>query len=92
MTLDPYTKAVLTVIALALSAIALNPWVAPERLLRALGPDTAEAQRRKEISIPAAWGKVVGYSDGYGLLEAADGTLRQVGLGTGSVTGVTKRK
>ena len=66
--------------------------VAPDRLLRALGPDAAEAQCRKEISIPAGWGKVVGYSDGYGLFEAADGTLRQVGLGTGSVTGVTKGK
>jgi len=83
MILDRYTKAVLTAIALALAAIAIHPWVAP-------GP--AEAQRRKEISLPAGWGKVVGFSDGYGLFEASDGTLRLVGLGSGSVTQLARRR
>ncbi|HEV8307822.1 MAG TPA: hypothetical protein VGW35_09140 [Methylomirabilota bacterium] len=92
MPLDRYTKAVLTIIALALSVIALNPWIAPGRWLRALAPDAAAAQRRKETTVPTAWGKLVGFSDGYGLFEATDGTLRQVGLQGGSLTGVTKRR
>lgn len=93
MTLDRYTKAILTAIALALWAIALTPWLARDGWLAALGPDAAEAQRRRrETAIPADWGKVVGYSDGYGLFEAPDGTLRQVGLGNGAVTGLTRRK
>jgi hypothetical protein len=29
---DIYTKAVLTIIALAMSIIALNPWIAPQRV------------------------------------------------------------
>jgi hypothetical protein len=89
--LDRYTRGVLTVIALALSVLALTPWVRPIWVIGALGPGPAEAQRRKEIAVPAAWGKPVGYSDGYGLFEAPDGTLRQVGLETGRIAAVTKR-
>jgi hypothetical protein len=72
---DRYLKAVLTVIAVALVAIALNPWLA------ALRPDGAEAQTaapKHEITLPRAWGKIIGYSNQNLLMEAPDGTLRAV--------------
>ncbi len=92
MTLDRNTKVTLTVIALALAVLAVRPWLAAQGWLQAIGPRAAEAQRRKEISLPASWGKVVGFSDGYALFEASDGTLRLVGLGSGTVTGLAKRR
>lgn len=73
--MDRYLKTVLTVIALALAAIALNLW------LRAASPGWAEAQGSPpqfELSIPKAWGKVVGYGSGNLLMEAPDGALREV--------------
>ena len=71
---DRYLRAVLTVIAVALSAIAVNTWMTTMPLSR------AEAQSaRYEISIPKAWGKVIGFSGGGDiLLEDTEGTLRQV--------------
>jgi len=81
MTLDRCVKLTLAVIALALVALALNPWLA---LLRPpLAPPPAEAQTAQakyESTIPRAWGKVVAYSNGNLLLEAPDGTLREVDL------------
>ncbi len=77
MVIDRYCKAVFTVIAIALAALALHPWVARLR------PPAAEAQGGRveyEVTLPRAWGKVVGYSNGNVLLEAADGTLRDVDL------------
>ncbi len=77
MLLDRYLKAVLTVIAGALVAIALNPWLA------AVAPHGAEAQTpaaKYEINLPRAWGKIVGYSNQNLLMEAPDGTLRAVDL------------
>jgi hypothetical protein len=74
MTVDRYTKAVLTVIAVALVALALQPW-APQ-LLRASRPDPAWAQTtaaKYEVVVPKAWGKFVGFSNNNLLLEAADG-------------------
>jgi hypothetical protein len=74
MTVDRYTKAVLTVIAMALVALALQPW-APQ-LLRASRPDPAWAQTtaaKYEVVVPKAWGKFVGFSNNNLLLEAADG-------------------
>lgn len=75
MKIDLYTKGVLTVIAVALTVIALNRWITPERWLQ---PQRAEAQRG--ITVPKAWGKVVAYSSGGWniLLEAPDGSLRVV--------------
>lgn len=75
MKIDLYTKGVLTVIAVALTVIALNRWITSERWLQ---PQHAEAQRG--ITVPKAWGKVVAYSGGGWniLFEAPDGSLRVV--------------
>ena len=74
MTLDRYTKAVLTVIAVALVALAVQPW-AP-RLLGASRPDPAEAQTtaaKYEVVVPKAWGKFIGFSNNNLLLESSEG-------------------
>lgn len=73
MSSDRYLRTVLTVIAVALGAIAVNAWVST------IGLPRAEAQGAKyEISLPKAWGKVVGFAGGDVLLEDSDGNLRQV--------------
>jgi hypothetical protein len=75
MKLDAYAKAVLTVIALALVAIAAQPWI--ERI----SVSTAEAQEpRWIVTIPKSWGKVVGFSNNNLLLEGSDHTFRSVDL------------
>ena len=77
MKIDAYVKAVLTVIAVALVAIALNPWLAD------LAPTQVEAQTaapKYEVSLPKAWGKIIGFSNQNLLMEAPDGTLRAVDL------------
>ncbi len=77
MRIDPYVKAVLTVIAVALSAIALHSWIG------SLAPRGAEAQTatpKYEVSLPKAWGKIIGFSNNNLLMEAPDGTLRAVDL------------
>ena len=72
---DAYASAVLTVIALALVAIAANPWV--QRL--SLSP--AEAQEaRYVVTIPKAWGKIIGFSNNNLLMEDREGTYRSVDL------------
>jgi len=79
MRIDGYTKAVLTVIAGALVAIALNPWIGGGAWRSAVTPGAAEAQiARYELSVPRAFGKLVGFSNGNLLLEAPDGSLRVV--------------
>lgn len=80
---DRYTKGVLTVIAVALAILALNSWLAPHGAPPPFGAQAAEAQTAKaqyEITIPKAWGKVIGYSPGNLLMEGADGTLREVDM------------
>lgn len=75
MTFDRYTKAVLTVIAAALTAIALNPW------LQTISLRSAEAQigpPRFEAALPKAWGKVINFGGGDVMLEDKDGVLRQI--------------
>lgn len=74
MLADRYSKAVLTVIALALVAIAAQLWHGPLR------PATADAQTaaKYEVGIPKAWGKLVGFSNNNLLLESSDGLLRIV--------------
>ena len=74
MLADRYVKGVLTVIALALVAIAAHLWQGQFR------PAAVDAQTlaRYEVSIPKAWGKVVGFSNNNLLLESSDGLLRIV--------------
>ncbi|MGH7299301.1 MAG: hypothetical protein ACREKQ_03005 [Candidatus Rokuibacteriota bacterium] len=69
MLADRYVKGVLTVIALSLVAIAAHLWQVPVR------PSAADAQpaAKYEVSVPRAWGKLVGFSDGNLLLESAEG-------------------
>jgi len=78
MTGDRYTKGVLTVIAVALTMIAAGVWLGPTRGISE--PRVAEAQTgpQYETVVPKAWGKLVGYDSGNLLLEAPDGTLREV--------------
>ena len=73
MPVDRYTKAVLTVIALALVVLAVRPWM--PGLLGASAPDAAWAQvgPKYEVVVPKAWGKMVGFSNNNLLLESADG-------------------
>jgi hypothetical protein len=74
MLADRYVKGVLTVIALALSAIAAHHWQGQLR------PSAVDAQTlaKYEVSIPKAWGKLVGFSNNNLLLESSDGLLRIV--------------
>ena len=75
MKLDSYVKGVLTVIAVALVAIAVNPW------LQRMAPTSAEAQTsvpKYEVTIPKAWGKITAFSNNNFMMEASDGTLRIV--------------
>jgi hypothetical protein len=76
MRTDPYTRIVLTVIALALVVLAARPYLSGEGSLGLLRPDAALAQSatpKHEVTVPKAWGKLVGYSNNNLLLEAADG-------------------
>jgi hypothetical protein len=70
MTVDRYVKGILTVIAVALVVIAAQPWARDLALPRA---EAQSAGARYEVSVPKAWGKLVGYSNNNVLLEAADG-------------------
>lgn len=74
MLADRYVKGVLTVIAVALMAIAANLSLSQIRPSVAV----AETPAKYEIGIPRAWGKLVGFSNNNLLLESSDGTLRIV--------------
>jgi hypothetical protein len=81
MPTDRYSRIMLTVIALALSVIAVRPWLPEGGWLRALRPDPALAQTaapKYEVSVPKAWGKFVAFSNNNLLLEGPDQTLRIV--------------
>jgi len=84
MTIDRYTKAVLTVIAVALTLIAARPWLGESGWLSAFRPAPAQAQAQGmvakwgEITIPKTWGKLVSYSNNNLLLEAPDRSMRIV--------------
>lgn len=74
MTVDRYTKAVLTVIAVALAALAVQPWM--PLLLGGWRPRPAEAQTtaaKYEVVVPKAWGKFIGFSNNNLLLESSEG-------------------
>jgi hypothetical protein len=74
MLTDRYVKGVLTVIAVALVAIAAHLW------LSQLRPSAVDAQTvaKYEVGVPRAWGKLVGFSNNNLLLESSDGVLRVV--------------
>ena len=75
MKADRYTKAVLTVIALALAIIAVPP-VAPRARRRA----GADHHPKYDVAIPKEWGKLVAYSNNNLLLEGSDKSLRVVDI------------
>jgi hypothetical protein len=78
---DRYTKAVLTVIAVALVMIAVRPWFSESTLLKAVRPDPALAQTavpKYEVTVPKAWGKFLAFSNNNLLLEAPDQSMRIV--------------
>lgn len=72
MLADRYVKGVLTVIALALVAIAAQLW---QGQLRPTAVD-AQTLAKYEVGVPKAWGKLVGFSNNNLLLESSDGVLR----------------
>jgi hypothetical protein len=81
MVVDRYTKLVLTVIAVALTAIAVRPWLPASGVSDLIRPDTASAQTtipKFEVTIPRSWGKLLTFSNNNLLLEAPDQTLRIV--------------
>lgn len=82
MTMDRYTKAVLTVIAVALVVIAARPLLPqsgwPEALR--LAPAQAQSMAAREATIPKSWGKFLTYGAGNLLLEGSDRSLRVVDL------------
>ena len=83
MNVDRYTKAVLTVIALALVAIAARPLLTAPDWLAAVGPAPALAQGaapKYEVTVPKAWGKFIAFSNNNLLLEAPDQTWRVVDI------------
>jgi len=72
--MDRYTKIVLTVIAVALVAIAVRPLM--PSLLERVRPEIAQAQTitpKYEVTVPKSWGKYVAFSNNNLLLESADG-------------------
>ena len=78
MTIDRYTKAVLTVIAVALVVIAVRPSVPASIWPAALqvAPAQAQTMAAREATIPKAWGKYVSYSGGNLQLEGPDKSIR----------------
>ena len=82
MTIDRYTKAVLSVIAVALVVIAVRPYVPASIWLTALQVEPAQAQTMaaREATIPKAWGKLTSYGSGNLYLEGPDKSLRIVDL------------
>ena len=82
MTIDRYTKAVLSVIAVALVVIAVRPYVPASIWPTALQVEPAQAQTMaaREAKIPKAWGKLVSYGSGNIYLEGPDKSLRIVDL------------
>jgi len=78
---DRYMRIVLSIIAVALVLLAVQPWLAGSRWLGTIRPDAAQAQTAEakyDVAVPKTWGKFVAYSNNNLLLEAPDGTLRIV--------------
>lgn len=78
-----YVAGVLAVVVMAAVAFVLAP-AAWRGAATGVSAPAAEAQTvapKYELTIPKAWGKVIGYGSGNLLMEAPDGTLREVDLG-----------
>ena len=76
VTMDRYLRTVLTIIAIALVAIAVRPWLPVPVVADAVRPDLAEAQSglpKYEVVVPKSWGKLVGFSNNNLLLESSEG-------------------
>ena len=82
MTIDRYTKAVLTVIAVALVVIATRPYPPSTSWPQVLKVTPAQAQTMaaREATIPKTWGKYLSYGGGNLLLEGPDKSFRIVDL------------
>ena len=82
MTIDRYTKAVLTVIAVALVVIATRPYLPSTSWPQVLKVTPAQAQTMaaREATIPKTWGKYLSYGGGNLLLEGPDKSFRIVDL------------
>jgi hypothetical protein len=82
MTIDRYTKAVLTVIAVALVVIAVRPYFSASAVTSGLqvAPAQAQSMAAREATIPKNWGKYVSYSGGNLQLEGPDKSIRIVDL------------
>lgn len=77
MHVDRLTKVVLSVIAVALTALAAHAWL--ERLTP-IAAEAATTTPKYEVSLPRAWGKIINFSNGNFLMESSDGTMRLVDL------------
>jgi hypothetical protein len=78
---DRYVKTVLTVIALALAILALNPWITTAQVFKEGGTAPALDPLPPQ-AMPKGWGRVAGVTvDKWLVFEAADGTVRIVALG-----------
>jgi hypothetical protein len=82
MTIDRYTKAVLTVIAVALVVIAARPYFTSTSWpqVRKVSPADAQSMAAREATIPKTWGKYMSYGGGNLLLEGPDKSFRIVDL------------
>src|SRR5262245_52533129 len=82
MTIDRYTKAVLTLIALALLVIAARPYLPSTSWPQVVKVSPAEAQTAapRDATIPKAWGKFVSYGGGNLLLDRGDKSFSIVDL------------
>lgn len=81
MVIDRYTKSVLTVIAIALVAIAAQALLSSSTVLDLVRPGVADAQTgtaKYEVTVPKSWGKLINFSNGNLLLEGPEGVLRIV--------------
>lgn len=77
MHVDRWTKVVLSVIAVALTALAAHAW---RERLTPMTAEAATATPKHEVLLPKAWGKIVNFSNGNFLMESSDGTMRVVDL------------